>query len=58
MKHGPEDLRDAVERATPYPLSGLNSADHYDDEVDRLYREGVVKGETTGFPSVDEIYTV
>ena len=58
VKHGPEVLRDAVESATPYPLSGLNSADHYDDEVDRLYREGVVKGETTGFPSVDEIYTV
>ena len=56
--HGPEALRDVVEKATPYPLSGLNNLDHYEEEVDRLYHDGIVGGESTGFPTIDEIYTV
>jgi len=58
VRHGADALRDAVENATPYPLSGLNNADHYEEEVDRLYREGVAHGESTGFPSLDDLYTI
>lgn len=58
VKHGREALREAIESATPYPLTGLNHADHYDEAVDNLYHRGIVRGEGTGFPSVDQIYSV
>jgi len=58
VKHGAEALSQAITDAVPYPLSGLNTADHYSTEVDDLYRKGIVGGESTGFPSLDDLITV
>ena len=58
VKHGSQKLKEVIEAATPYPLSGLNNADHYSDQVDSLYREGVAKGESTGFPCLDDLITI
>ena len=58
VNHGGEALKDLIENAKPYPLSGLHNAEYYNEAVDILYSNGVAKGESTGFDGVDEIYTV
>ena len=58
VKHGPEKLKETIESATPYPLSGLNNASFYNAEVDALYRHGVAQGLSTGFSTLDDLFTI
>ena len=53
-----ETVRDAILNAPPIPLHGLNDIEHYTDEFQSLYEQGVPSGVSTGFPSVDELFTV
>jgi twinkle protein len=55
---GKEVLRKQVLDAKPIPLHGLNSIDHYEDEFQGLYEKGRPTGATTGYPSVDELFTL
>lgn len=58
LKSGPKALKKATEEATPWPVQGLYDAQHFRDSVWELYEKGVGRGESTGYASVDEIYTV
>ena len=58
VKHDSETLALLIENATPVPLVGVYSADDYDSQVDLLYEKGNGKGVSTGFVSLDELYTI
>ena len=47
-----------IDTAQPYPISGLSDASTYADRLDDLYTKGTGKGFSTGYQSVDAIYTV
>jgi twinkle protein len=49
---------DVIDSARPYPISGVNDAQTYADRLNDLYAKGTGKGFSTGYQSVDEIYTV
>ena len=58
LKHDAETLASLIEDATPVPLVGVYSAEDYDDQVDLLYEKGNGKGVSTGFSTLDELYTI
>lgn len=58
MVEGSDVLRKQVLNAQPIPLHGLNSIDHYQEELQNLYEQGKPRGVTTGFPTVDELFTL
>ena len=58
VREGTEALRKAVSQAEPWPVEGLYDAEHFRDLVWELYEKGVGKGESTGYASVDELYTI
>jgi twinkle protein len=55
---GADALKEALENATPWPVKGLYEAASFSDQVLSLYDKGMPSGESTGFPEVDDIYTV
>jgi len=52
------NIKDVLETAIPYPIAGLSSAETYADRLNDLYSKGSGKGFSTGYSSVDNIYTV
>ena len=58
MIDGAKALRDMVLQAKPIPLHGLNSIDFYEEEFQSLYEQGKPQGASTGYPSVDELFTL
>lgn len=58
MKHGPKALRDCIKDVKPWPVQGLYTVDEYLDDVMGIWKDGVIKGASTGFNCVDNIYTV
>jgi twinkle protein len=57
-KHGKKKLDDLAAFCKPWPVSGLYDAEHFYEEVDEIFEKGMGKGESTGYPNVDELYTV
>lgn len=58
LREGKEALKKAVEGAEPWPVRGLYDAEHFRESVWELFDKGVGRGESTGYPSVDELYTI
>jgi twinkle protein len=58
LKHGAEQVRGLILRAKPYPIDGLYGVDDVSDAVCQFYGEGVSKGLSTGWKTLDEFYTV
>ena len=58
IKYGKDKLVDLVEKCQAWPISGIYDADHYFKEVMDIYEHGRETGLTTGYPKVDEYYTV
>jgi twinkle protein len=56
--HGTEFLRKLIESAKPVPLEGVYSANDYTNDIDHLYKEGIVGGASTGLAGVDGLFTV
>jgi twinkle protein len=54
----PEVIKKILEEAQPYPISGLSDASTYLDRINDLFDKGTGKGFSTGYPSLDTIYTV
>lgn len=52
------DVQDILASAAPYPIAGLSQADTYAERLNDLYTKGTGKGCSTGYPSLDTIYTV
>ena len=53
-----EELQEIIDRAEPYPISGLSEALTYRDRINDLFNKGTGKGFSTGYTSLDTIYTV
>lgn len=58
VKYGAEVLRQCLDNAVPFPISGVFSVDDLSDRIDALYENGLELGVSTGWDSVDEFYTV
>ena len=57
-QEGADRVRDVIDKAVAYPISGLSDASTYADRLNDLYSQGTGKGFSTGYSSVDSIYTV
>jgi twinkle protein len=58
MLDDPTQLGALLASAVPYPVSGISDAGSYYERLNELYTKGTGKGYSTGYTSVDEIYTV
>lgn len=56
--YGPAALELMVEIAPPFPVVGVYELQDIEDKFDELYNTGLVPGSSTGWPSVDNLYTV
>lgn len=56
--YGPEALEIMIEIAPPFPVVGVYELQDLEDKFDELYNTGLIPGSSTGWPSVDELYTV
>jgi twinkle protein len=54
----PNEVQSVLVAAQPYPIAGLSEAATYADRLNNLYARGTGKGTSTGYSSVDGIYTV
>lgn len=58
VKHGKEALAKCREDAVRWPVEGLAAPSDYVDRVQTLYRDGLPRGASTGWKSVDEVFTL
>lgn len=52
------DVNEILASAQPYPIAGLSDASTYAERLHDLFSKGTGKGFSTGYPSLDTIYTV
>jgi len=58
LTHGADVLRECIDHAEPYPITGLNDVLDFFDETIALYRDGRKSGMSTGWKSLDEYMTI
>lgn len=58
VKFGELEVISTIHNAQPWPVEGLYQTTHFEDAVYELYDKGLGGGESTGFPDLDELYTV
>lgn len=58
LNDGAGHVRQIIDSAEPYPVEGLSSATKFEDRVNDLWTKGTGKGVSTGYSSLDQIYTV
>lgn len=58
VNKGVAGVQDCLNNAHAYPIDGLFNADTFFAEVDDLYTKGFGKGESTGYPELDEYFTI
>ena len=58
VKLGKDKLAELIANPVPWPIQGVRNPLSYSDQIDGLYAKGLGRGESTGFPNVDELYTV
>ena len=58
VKKGKKEVDRVIYKSRPYPVAGLYDAKHIYEQVDEIYDKGMGRGESTGYPNVDELYTI
>lgn len=58
VKHGELELISVIEQAQAWPIEGVFNVKHFESQVFDLYEKGLGSGESTGYPELDEFYTV
>jgi len=58
IKYGKEALKKVIENAKPFPINGVYEINDLEEKIYSLYRDGYKKGLKTGWPKIDEYYTV
>lgn len=53
---GVDDVREAIERAQPYPIKSLHGLSAFENEVVALFEHGPKRAFSTGFTSLDPLY--
>lgn len=56
--HGAEALSQVLAEAKPIPIEGVFTAEDLSGDIDKLYDDGLEKGVSTGWPCLDDYYTV
>lgn len=56
--HGEDALVDLVDSAIPVPLEGVYGATDYEDEFQDIYANGIGRGKSVGYPTVDNLFTL
>jgi twinkle protein len=56
--HPSNILKQIIDAAEPYPITGIARAAQFGERLNDLYSAGTGKGCSTGYDSVDNIYTV
>ena len=57
-KSGKKAVERIVANVSPWPVAGLYDASHFYDQLDEIYEKGMGKGASTGYPNVDEFYSI
>jgi twinkle protein len=52
------EINTVITNAQPYPISGLSDPEVFRERINDLFKQGTGKGSSTGFSTVDTIYTV
>lgn len=55
---GPEVVKDVIKKAKHYPIEGLYTSGDIVTRLTTLYEKGFRRGDSTGFLSLDPLYTV
>lgn len=58
MRYGKEGIDEALDDARGYPVKGIHSILDLGSRVTPLYNRGLLRGLRTGWPSIDDHYTV
>ena len=58
LKYGADALRQVLLQARPVPVAGIVGINEYTASIQAIYDEGMPPGVSTGWPSVDTLYTV
>ena len=58
LKHGPKKLREVYQGAKLMPVDGLYTASDVEQQIFDLYHQGLRPGLSTGWPILDQFYTV
>ena len=58
LEDGQQMVKEIIDAAEPYPVEGLSSASKFFDRVNDLWTKGTGKGVSTGYSTLDQIYTV
>lgn len=58
MKHGPDSLSACIETAKPMPIVGAFDVSDMIPDMAELYATGLPRGVSTGWSSIDNLYTV
>jgi twinkle protein len=58
VTHGADVVRECIDAAKPYPITGLHSLVDYTEETLALYRDGRKRAHSTGWTSLDEYMTI
>lgn len=58
LKHGPQAVQEAIATAAPWPVEGVHELGQSVDRIHALYETGLSRGESTGWSTVDEIWSV
>jgi twinkle protein len=56
IKYGPDAIKRAIKEAIPFPIEGVYRVN--DIDIDTLYERGLQPGLETGWPSLDEHYSI
>lgn len=58
VNHGVDALRDVITSAVPWPIEGVSQPVDFYDKVMSLYQHGLPPGLSTGWPCVDNVFTL
>ncbi|EPP7233426.1 DnaB-like helicase C-terminal domain-containing protein [Shigella flexneri] len=58
IDHGEDSLEEEIDEAKPFPIKGIYEVDDVADRIDAAYDFGLKRGLSTGFPTLDNHYTV
>ena len=54
---GKDGVANTLKRAKAYPLDGVLGVDSFDLDIDALYQDGLSKGDLTGHPTFDTLFS-
>lgn len=58
VSHGAAVLKECIEAAQPWPVSGIVTVKMLSDAIRYIYRHGMQRGMSTGWPTLDRHYTI